>query len=42
VLQRYFALNSQLNCFSQLTLLSQRSGEELIRCPERSADATPA
>ena len=42
VLQRYFALNSQLNCFSQLTLLSQRSSEELIRCPERSADATPA
>ena len=42
VLQRYFALNSQLNCFSQLTLLSHRSGEELIRCPERSADATPA
>ncbi|MCA1863095.1 type VI secretion system baseplate subunit TssF [Janthinobacterium sp. HSC-3S05] len=42
VLQRYFALNSQLNCFSQLTLLSHRSGEELLRCPERSADATPA
>ncbi|QDG73122.1 type VI secretion system baseplate subunit TssF [Janthinobacterium tructae] len=42
VLQRYFALNSQLNCFSQLTLLSQRSGEEILRCPERSADAIPA
>ncbi|MDN2717001.1 type VI secretion system baseplate subunit TssF [Janthinobacterium sp. SUN120] len=42
VLQRYFALNSQLNCFSQLTLRSQRSGEEILRCPERSADATPA
>lgn len=42
VLQRYFALNSQLNCFSQLTLLSQRSGEEILRCPERSANATPA
>ncbi|MCC7596896.1 type VI secretion system baseplate subunit TssF [Janthinobacterium sp. FW305-129] len=42
VLQRYFALNSQLNCFSQLTLLSRRSGEEILRCPERSADATPA
>ena len=42
VLQRYFALNSQLNCFSQLTLLSHRSGEEILRCPERSADATPA
>ncbi|MGK5067390.1 type VI secretion system baseplate subunit TssF [Janthinobacterium sp. RT4P48] len=42
VLQRYFALNSQLNCFTQLTLASRRSGEELIRCPERSADTTPA
>ena len=42
VLQRYFALNSQLNCFTQLTLFSRRSGEELIRCPERSADTTPA
>ena len=42
VLQRYFALNSQLNCFSQLTLLSHRSSEEILRCPERSADATPA
>ena len=42
VLQRYFALNSQLNCFTQLTLVSRRSGEELIRCPERSADTTPA
>ncbi|WP_332860722.1 type VI secretion system baseplate subunit TssF [Janthinobacterium svalbardensis] len=42
VLQRYFALNSQLNCFSQLTLRSHRSGEEILRCPERSADATPA
>lgn len=42
VLQRYFALNSQLNCFTQLTLVSRRSGEELIRCPERSADTTSA
>lgn len=42
VLQRYFALNSQLNCFTQLTLLSHRSGEELLRCPARSADTTPA
>jgi type VI secretion system protein ImpG len=42
VLQRYFALNSQLNCFSQLTLLSRRSGEEILQCPERSADTTPA
>ena len=42
VLQRYFALNSQLNCFTQLTLLSHRSGEELLQCPARSADTTPA
>ena len=42
VLQRYFAMNSQLNCFSQLSLLSARSGEELIRCPACSAETTPA
>lgn len=39
VLQRYFAMNGQLNCFSQLTLLSQRGGEELVRCPARYASA---
>lgn len=42
VLQRYFAMNSQLNCFSRLSLVSQRSGEELVRCPARYADSTPA
>lgn len=42
VLRRYFAMNSQLNCFTQLTLLSRRSGEELIRCPACCAETTPA
>lgn len=37
VFQRYFAMNSQLNCFSRLTLVSQRSGEELVLCPARYA-----
>ncbi|OYO26547.1 type VI secretion system baseplate subunit TssF [Janthinobacterium sp. PC23-8] len=42
VIQRYFAMNSQLNCFSRLSLVSQRSGEELVQCPARYADSTPA
>ena len=42
VLQRYFAMNSQLNCFTRLTLVSQRSGEELIQCPACSAETTSA
>ncbi|WP_300751891.1 type VI secretion system baseplate subunit TssF [Janthinobacterium sp.] len=42
VLQRYFAMNSQLNCFTRLTLVSQRSGEELIRCPACCAETTSA
>ncbi|KAB8042350.1 type VI secretion system baseplate subunit TssF [Janthinobacterium aquaticum] len=37
VFQRYFAMNNQLNCFSRLTLVSQRSGEELVQCPARYA-----
>lgn len=42
VLQRYFAMNSQLNCFTRLSLVSQRSGEELVQCPARYADSSPA
>ena len=42
VLQRYFAMNSQLNCFTRLSLVSQRSGEEIVRCPARYADSSPA
>jgi len=40
VFQRYFAMNSQLNCFSRLSLVSQRSGEEIIVCPARYATST--
>lgn len=42
VLQRYFALNSQLNCFSQPDLWSGAAARKSSGCPERSADATPA
>ncbi|MEG2030182.1 MAG: type VI secretion system baseplate subunit TssF [Janthinobacterium sp.] len=42
VLQRYFAMNSQLNCFTRLTLLSRRSGEELIQCPACCAETMSA
>lgn len=42
VLQRYFAMNSQLNCFTRLSLVSQRSGEEIVQCPARYADSSPA
>ena len=42
VLQRYFAMNSQLNCFTRLSLVSQRSGEEIVQCPARYADTSPA
>lgn len=42
VMQRYFAMNSQLNCFTRLSLVSQRSGEELIRCPACCAETTSA
>lgn len=40
IFQRYFAMHGQLNCFSRLTLVSQRSGEELVQCPARYA-STP-
>ena len=42
VLQRYFAMNSQLNCFTRLSLVSQRSGEEIVQCPARYANTSPA
>jgi type VI secretion system protein ImpG len=40
VMERYFGLNSQLNCFTQLDIVSHKTGEELIRCPARTAQAT--
>lgn len=35
VLDHYFALNGQLNCFTRLQLVSGRSGQELLACEPR-------
>ncbi|MBC7858733.1 MAG: type VI secretion system baseplate subunit TssF, partial [Burkholderiaceae bacterium] len=42
VIERYFALHRQLNCFTQLTIVSDKSGEELIACPPRTAESPRA
>ena len=36
VLDRYFALNRQLNCFTQLEVISAQTGKEIFKCPARS------
>jgi len=38
VMDRYFALNSQLNCFTRLEIVSQQTGEELFACAPRTAE----
>lgn len=38
VMDRYFALNSQLNCFTQLEIVSEQTGEEILKCQPRSAE----
>lgn len=40
VMERYFSLNSQLNCFTRLSIVSQQTGEELISCKPRCAEPT--
>jgi len=35
VLDHFFGLYGQINVFSQLVVLSKRSGEEIVRCPPR-------
>jgi type VI secretion system protein ImpG len=35
VIDRYFSLNSQLNCFTQLEVISKQTGEELFKCKPR-------
>jgi type VI secretion system protein ImpG len=40
VMDRYFAMNSQLNCFTQLTLVSAQTGQEIIQCAPRTAEQT--
>jgi type VI secretion system protein ImpG len=42
VMDRYFAMNGQLNCFTQLEIVSQQTGEEILKCPPRSAEQTRA
>jgi type VI secretion system protein ImpG len=42
VMDRYFAMNSQLNCFTQLELVSEQTGQEIFRCPPRTAEKTAA
>jgi type VI secretion system protein ImpG len=38
VMDRYFALNSQLNCFTRLEIVSHQTGEEMFACAPRSAE----
>jgi type VI secretion system protein ImpG len=40
VLERYFAMNAQLNCYTRLTLVSEQTGQEIIRCQPRTAETT--
>jgi type VI secretion system protein ImpG len=42
VMDRYFALNGQLNCFTQLEIVSQQTGEEILTCPPRTAEQSRA
>ena len=38
VMDRYFALNSQLNCFTRLEIVSNQTGEEILACAPRTAE----
>ena len=38
VMDRYFALNSQLNCFTRLDIVSHQTGEEILACAPRTAE----
>ncbi|MGJ9419603.1 type VI secretion system baseplate subunit TssF [Massilia sp. CMS3.1] len=38
VMDRYFALNSQLNCFTRLDIVSSQTGEEILACAPRTAE----
>lgn len=39
VMDRYFSLNRQINCFTQLEIISAQSGKEIMRCKPCSGDA---
>lgn len=38
VMDRYFAMNSQLNCFTRLQIVSSQTGEEILTCAPRTAE----
>ncbi len=38
VLERFFALYAHLNSFTQLTLVSSRTGQDLVKCKRRSGE----
>jgi type VI secretion system protein ImpG len=38
VMDRYFSLNSQLNCFTRLEIVSHQTGEEMFACAPRTAE----
>ena len=38
VMDRYFSLNSQLNCFTRLEIVSSQTGEEILACAPRTAE----
>ena len=42
VMDRYFALNSQLNCFTRLEIVSHQTGEEIFACAPRTAETLRA
>jgi type VI secretion system protein ImpG len=35
VMDRYFSMNRQLNCFTQFEMVSAPSGKEILKCPPR-------
>ena len=40
IMERYFALNGQLNCFTQLEIVSKQSGKEIFKCQPRCVEKT--
>lgn len=38
VMDRYFSLNGQLNCFTRLDIVSHQTGEEMLACAPRTAE----
>jgi type VI secretion system protein ImpG len=38
LMDHYFSLNGQLNCFTQLDIVSRQTGEEILKCKPRSLE----